>query len=127
MHGVPGLTDDEIWDVGAITALFALSNRMAHLTGSAPQFRVLPARPHAALSGSAPDQHEPVHRGPGLAVAHGQRVGARGEAEARVGVGVVRPRPEDWVSFHSAVEPESTRTVNASADELGAFTQPAIV
>src|SRR5262252_2724909 len=28
-----GLTDDEIWDVGAITALFALSNRLAHLTG----------------------------------------------------------------------------------------------
>jgi uncharacterized peroxidase-related enzyme len=31
-----GLTDDEIWDVGAITALFALSNRMAHLTGLRP-------------------------------------------------------------------------------------------
>jgi uncharacterized peroxidase-related enzyme len=28
-----GLTDDEIWDVGAITALFALSNRLAHLSG----------------------------------------------------------------------------------------------
>ena len=28
-----GLSDDEIWDVGAITALFALSNRLAHLTG----------------------------------------------------------------------------------------------
>jgi uncharacterized peroxidase-related enzyme len=31
-----GLTDDEIWDVGAITALFALSNRLAHLTGLRP-------------------------------------------------------------------------------------------
>jgi uncharacterized peroxidase-related enzyme len=31
-----GLTDDEIWDVGAITALFALSNRLAHLTALAP-------------------------------------------------------------------------------------------
>jgi uncharacterized peroxidase-related enzyme len=31
-----GLTDDEIWDVGAITALFALSNRIAHLTGLQP-------------------------------------------------------------------------------------------
>ena len=31
-----GLTDDEIWDVGAITALFALSNRMAHLTALQP-------------------------------------------------------------------------------------------
>ncbi len=26
-----GLTEDEIWDVGAITALFAMSNRLAHL------------------------------------------------------------------------------------------------
>jgi alkylhydroperoxidase family enzyme len=26
-----GLTDDEIWDIGAITALFAMSNRLAHL------------------------------------------------------------------------------------------------
>ena len=31
-----GLSDDEIWDVGAITALFALSNRMAHLTAMQP-------------------------------------------------------------------------------------------
>lgn len=31
-----GLTDDEIWDVGAITALFALSNRLAHLTSLQP-------------------------------------------------------------------------------------------
>ena len=30
------LTDDEIWDVGAITALFALSNRIAHLTALQP-------------------------------------------------------------------------------------------
>ena len=26
-----GLSDDEIWDVGAITVLFAMSNRLAHL------------------------------------------------------------------------------------------------
>ncbi len=31
-----GLTDDEIWDVGAITAFFALSNRMAHLLALQP-------------------------------------------------------------------------------------------
>src|SRR5215472_2109606 len=31
-----GLTDDEIWDVGAITALFATSNRLAHLTALQP-------------------------------------------------------------------------------------------
>jgi len=31
-----GLTDDEIWDVGAVTALFALSNRIAHLTALRP-------------------------------------------------------------------------------------------
>ena len=31
-----GLTDEEIWDVGAITALFAMSNRLAHLTALKP-------------------------------------------------------------------------------------------
>ena len=31
-----GLTDDEIWDVGAITALFAASNRLAHLFALRP-------------------------------------------------------------------------------------------
>jgi len=33
---IAGLTDDEIWDVGAITALFAMSNRLAHLTALRP-------------------------------------------------------------------------------------------
>ncbi len=33
---VAGLTDEEIWDVGAITALFAMSNRLAHLTALRP-------------------------------------------------------------------------------------------
>ena len=31
-----GLNDDEIWDVGAITALFAASNRLAHLAALQP-------------------------------------------------------------------------------------------
>ena len=31
-----GMTEDEIWDVGAITALFALSNRMANLLALRP-------------------------------------------------------------------------------------------
>lgn len=31
-----GLDDDDIWDVGAIVGLFALSNRMAHLTAMRP-------------------------------------------------------------------------------------------
>jgi alkylhydroperoxidase family enzyme len=31
-----GLTHDEIWDVGSITALFAASNRLAHLTALEP-------------------------------------------------------------------------------------------
>jgi uncharacterized peroxidase-related enzyme len=31
-----GLTDDEIWDIGAITALFAASNRLAHLMALQP-------------------------------------------------------------------------------------------
>lgn len=31
-----GLTDEEIWDVGAITAMFAMSNRIAHLAALQP-------------------------------------------------------------------------------------------
>src|SRR5258705_7157689 len=31
-----GMTDDEIWDIGAIAALFALSNRMANLMALTP-------------------------------------------------------------------------------------------
>ena len=31
-----GWTDEDIWDVGAIAGLFALSNRMANLTGMRP-------------------------------------------------------------------------------------------
>jgi uncharacterized peroxidase-related enzyme len=31
-----GFTDEEIWDIGAVTALFALSNRMAHLLALRP-------------------------------------------------------------------------------------------
>jgi uncharacterized peroxidase-related enzyme len=31
-----GLTDDDVWDVGAIAAFFAMSNRLAHLTAMMP-------------------------------------------------------------------------------------------
>ncbi|MBK8016004.1 MAG: peroxidase-related enzyme [Betaproteobacteria bacterium] len=31
-----GFSDEDIWDIGGITAFFALSNRMAHLTGMRP-------------------------------------------------------------------------------------------
>lgn len=33
---IAGLSEDEIWDIGAITALFAMSNRLAHLTALRP-------------------------------------------------------------------------------------------
>jgi len=31
-----GFDDDAIWDIGAITAFFAMSNRLVHLTGTLP-------------------------------------------------------------------------------------------
>ena len=31
-----GLTDDDVWDVGAIASLFAMSNRLVHLAGMMP-------------------------------------------------------------------------------------------
>ncbi len=42
-----GLTEEETWDIGAITALFAMSNRMAHLTALRPN-------PEFFLMGRAP-------------------------------------------------------------------------
>jgi uncharacterized peroxidase-related enzyme len=47
-----GLTDDEIWDVGAITALFAMSNRLAHLTALQPnaEFYLMGRTPPAPRS-----------------------------------------------------------------------------
>lgn len=44
-----GLTDEEIWDVGAVTSLFALSNRMAHLMALRPndEFHLLGRLPRA--------------------------------------------------------------------------------
>ncbi len=37
-----GFGDDDIWDIAAIAAFFALSNRMANVTGDAPERRILP-------------------------------------------------------------------------------------
>ncbi len=31
-----GLTDDDVWDVGSIASLFAMSNRLVHLTATMP-------------------------------------------------------------------------------------------
>lgn len=51
-----GFSDDDIWDIGAITALFALSNRVAHLSAMRPndEFYLLgrvPKEVFAALRG----------------------------------------------------------------------------
>ena len=37
-----GFTEDDIWDIGAITGLFALSNRMAHVTAMMPNEEFYP-------------------------------------------------------------------------------------
>ncbi|SDD50645.1 uncharacterized peroxidase-related enzyme [Geodermatophilus telluris] len=42
-----GLTEDDVWDVGAITAFFALSNRLAH-------FAAIPPNPEFHLLGRLP-------------------------------------------------------------------------
>ncbi len=42
-----GLTEDDVWDVGAITAFFALSNRLAH-------FAAIPPNPQFHLLGRLP-------------------------------------------------------------------------
>jgi uncharacterized peroxidase-related enzyme len=53
-----GFSDDDIWDVGAITALFALSNRVAHLSAMRPneEFYLMgrvPKEVFSALQGPA--------------------------------------------------------------------------
>lgn len=45
-----GFSDEDIWDIGAITAFYALSNRMAHLTAMRPneEFYLMGRVPKAA-------------------------------------------------------------------------------
>jgi len=44
-----GLTEDEIWQIGAITAFFAMSNRLAHFTATPPnpEFHLMGRVPRA--------------------------------------------------------------------------------
>ena len=37
-----GFSDEDIWDIGAITAFFSLSNRMAHVTNMRPNDEFYP-------------------------------------------------------------------------------------
>ncbi|MDO8286445.1 MAG: peroxidase-related enzyme, partial [Rhodoferax sp.] len=46
---VHGFTDEDIWDIGAITAFFGLSNRMANMSGMLPN-------PEFYLMGRVPKQ-----------------------------------------------------------------------
>ena len=47
-----GFSEDDIWDIGAITALFALSNRLAHLSAMRPndEFYLMGRVPKEVLS-----------------------------------------------------------------------------
>jgi uncharacterized peroxidase-related enzyme len=47
-----GLSDDDIWDAGAITALFAMSNRLAHLSAMRPndEFHLMGRVPKEVLA-----------------------------------------------------------------------------
>jgi uncharacterized peroxidase-related enzyme len=49
-----GFTKEDVWDIGAITSLFALSNRMAHLTDMRPneEFYALGRSREGSASGS---------------------------------------------------------------------------
>ena len=50
-----GFDDEDIWDIGAITAFFGLSNRMANLTGMRPndEFFLMGRLPKAAKTPAA--------------------------------------------------------------------------
>jgi len=47
-----GFNDEDIWDIGAIAAFFALSNRMANMAGMAPN-------PEFYLMGRIPREKKP--------------------------------------------------------------------
>ena len=53
-----GFGEEDIWDIGAITALFALSNRMAHLTAmrANDEFYLLGRLPPSAKAATAPSR-----------------------------------------------------------------------
>lgn len=53
--GQHGFDTDDVWDIGAIAALFALSNRMAHLTALRPN-------PEFHLLGRVPREAGPARR-----------------------------------------------------------------
>jgi uncharacterized peroxidase-related enzyme len=48
LHG-HGFSDEDIWDIGAVTAFFGLSNRMANMSGMLPN-------PEFYLMGRVPKQ-----------------------------------------------------------------------
>jgi uncharacterized peroxidase-related enzyme len=52
-----GLTDDDVWDVGAISAFFAMSNRLVHLTGTMPneEFYLMGRVPKSREAAAASD------------------------------------------------------------------------
>jgi uncharacterized peroxidase-related enzyme len=50
---VHGFSDEDIWDIGAIAAFFALSNRMANLSGMMPN-------PEFHLLGRIPREKKPA-------------------------------------------------------------------
>jgi uncharacterized peroxidase-related enzyme len=54
LHGY-GLTDDDIWDVGSISAFFAMSNRLAQLTTTLPndEFYLMGRIPRTPDTGSS--------------------------------------------------------------------------
>lgn len=51
-----GFTDEDAWDIGAITAVFGLSNRMANLTSMRPndEFYLMGRVPKPAVAATAP-------------------------------------------------------------------------
>ena len=52
-----GLSDDDVWDVGAIAAFFAMSNRLVHLTATMPndEFYLMGRTPRASRVDAASD------------------------------------------------------------------------
>jgi uncharacterized peroxidase-related enzyme len=100
---VHGLTDDDIWDVGSISAFFAMSNRLAHLTSTMPNEEFY-------LLGRLPRTPSALPRQPDDGVAPGGRAGGPGRKGPPA-----RPRRSAQSVPPGGIEPGTTSRTGSSA------------
>ena len=100
-----GFDDEDIWDIGDISAFFCLSNRMANLIGHAAERRVLPAGPRAEAE---------VGIDSALAAVRRRHAPGAGPAQAHVPSAIARPAADARAARSSRDDAQGTVTIGAS-------------